>query len=208
MYAKIQADEVIDFPYDLAHLRRDFPGTSFPADLTGADLSAFGIMPVVAVAPPVTGAGEVADEQMPTLNHNVWKQTWAVRALNLEELVEAKAFKWGAAKVRRDRAIDAGVTVPGIGTFDSDAASRANVTGAVTMALIAGGAGKPFAISWKLADNTVTRLSGAQMIAAGVAVGEHVAAAHANAQTIGLSIQAAADFAALEAINLETGWPA
>lgn len=135
--------------------------------------------------------------------------TGEVETFTLSEpsLDEAKASKWAAAKAKRDIQIDAGVTVPGIGTFDSDSVSRNNITGAVTMALIAQGAGAPFTIGWKLADNTVTTLDAAQMIGVGVAMGQYVAACHANAQAIGLAIQGAGDVETVEAIDIGAGWP-
>lgn len=118
-----------------------------------------------------------------------------------------KDSKWTQAKAVRDAHIDAGVTVPGIGTFDSDPASRNNITGAVTMALIAQGAGAPFTIGWKLADNSVSTLDAAEMIGVGVAMGQYVAACHANAQVIGLAIQGASDIETIDAIDLGAGWP-
>lgn len=122
-------------------------------------------------------------------------------------LADAKEIKWARAKRKRDAVIDAGVSVAGIGTFDSDAPSRANINGAVMMAFIAQSTAQPFAINWKLADNSVVTINVAQMIGAGVAVGERVAAVHAHAQTLGTAIQSAADHAALEAIDVEVGWP-
>lgn len=122
-------------------------------------------------------------------------------------LADAKALKWAQARRKRDAVIDAGVAVQGIGTFDSDPTSRANINGAVMMAFIAQSTAQPFLIGWKLADNSVVVLNAAQMVGAGVAVGERVAAVHAHAQTLGTAIQSAADHAALEAIDVEVGWP-
>lgn len=122
-------------------------------------------------------------------------------------LSEAKADKWDQAKTERDRRITAGCTVPGVGTFDTDEVSRGNITGAVTMALIAQGAGAPYSIGWKLADNTIATLNAAGMIGAGGAVGQYVAACHANVQGLGLAIEAASDLAAVAAIDVGAGWP-
>jgi hypothetical protein len=127
--------------------------------------------------------------------------------LPVPPLAVAKAAKWEQAKAERDRRIAAGCAVPGIGTFDSDDPSRSNITGAVTMALIAQAAGQPFSIGWKLADNTVATLDAAQMIGAGVVVGQYVAACHANAQALGQAIEAAGTIAALGDINIGAGWP-
>jgi len=136
-----------------------------------------------------------------------WTYDGEAFAAPVVPLDDLKAALWTEAKALRDAAIDAGVDVAGIGRFDSDPASRGNINGAVTMALVAASTGQPFEISWRLADNSVTTLSGAQMIAVGVAVGQHVAACHAAAQAIGIAIQAAADRSALATIDIGAGWP-
>lgn len=118
----------------------------------------------------------------------------------------AKAEKWALAKRRRNQAIDAGVNVSGVGRFDTDDASRSNITGAVVGAMIAQAAAAPFSIGWKLADNSVATLNGPKMVQAGMAALAHVSACHANAQAIGLAIEAAADMAELDAIDIEAGW--
>lgn len=128
----------------------------------------------------------------------------AVLAPSLDEL---KADKWEQAKAERNRRIAAGCTVPGVGVFDTDEVSRGNITGAVTMALVAQAAGSPYSIGWKLADNSIVTLDGPGMIGAGVAVGQYVAGCHANAQALGLAIEAAADQVALSAIDVAAGWP-
>lgn len=122
-------------------------------------------------------------------------------------LGEAKLAKWEHVKSKRDAVIDGGVLVDGIGTFDSNLESRVNIAGAVSMAQIALANEQLFSMSWTLADNSVVTLDGSQMIAVGVAVGQHVAAAHENAQGLRLAIEAAEDAEALAAIDTTGGWP-
>lgn len=123
-------------------------------------------------------------------------------------LDELKFEKWNAAKVKRDEKIDEGFNVPGIGPFDTDPVSRSNINGAVTGAVVAQMTGVPFSVPWKLADNTIFTVPDATtMIAIGVAVLGFVSACHEHSQSIGLAINAAADEAALSAIDIETGWP-
>lgn len=125
--------------------------------------------------------------------------------LSLDEL---KLEKWVAAKAFRDSVIDGGHDVPGIGRFDTDPVSRGNINGAVTGAMVAQMTGAPFAVPWKLADNSVVMVpDAATMIAIGVDVLAFVSACHAHSQALGLSIEAAADEAALDAIDTEDGWP-
>jgi hypothetical protein len=116
--------------------------------------------------------------------------------------------KWDQVKAQRDACIDAGTLIPGVGPFDSNLTSRINITGAVQMATIAQANGLPFEISWTLADNSVQVLDAATMIAAGVGIGQHVSACHARAQVLRSEIEAAADKAALDAIDTAEGWPA
>lgn len=122
-------------------------------------------------------------------------------------LADAKVSLWTRAKALRDAKINAGVAVAGVGTFDSDDASRLNLTGASVMALAAQAANQPFSINWKLADNSIVTLNAAQMIQIGVAVGAKVSAIHARAQAIGLAIEAATTRQNLEAIQIGEGWP-
>ena len=126
--------------------------------------------------------------------------------LPVVNLAFAKAEKWALAKARRNRAIGAGVNIPGIGRFDTDDASRANITGAVVGAMIAQAAATPFSIGWKLADNSVVDLDAAKMVRVGTAALAHVSACHANAQALGTAIQSADSVAALDAVDVEAGW--
>lgn len=91
MLARIVNGEVVEYPYAPAQLRAAFPQTSFPADLCGCDLAAFGAAHVVAVPPPALQPGEAADEGTPTLVSGEWRQTWTVRAETPEELAAAQA---------------------------------------------------------------------------------------------------------------------
>jgi heterodisulfide reductase subunit A-like polyferredoxin len=128
-------------------------------------------------------------------------------SLAMESLAEAQQRRWAEVKVRRDAAIDAGVTVAGIGIFDSDAISRGNINGAVTGALMAQAAAAPFSVSWKLADNSIVTLDAAQMLLVGAAALAHVAAAHARSQVLGAEILAAQSPQEVDAIDTESGWP-
>jgi len=207
IYLKLDG-EAVAYPYSVDQLRADNPDTSFSAVMPDERLADWGIFPVAPAAAPSTELDEIAEEAAPALVDGVWTQQWTVRARTAGELTAAKAAKWAAAKALRDAAIDGGCTVAGIGRFDTDLISRSNINGAVTGAMIAQAASQTFAVTWKLADNSIIGLDAADMITAGLAVLTHVSACHAVAQTIGLAIEAAQDFAALEAIDIESGWPA
>jgi hypothetical protein len=125
--------------------------------------------------------------------------------LNLDELKNAR---WLDVKQLRDQHIDGGCDVPAIGRFDTDVLSRSNINGAVTGAFMAKVAAAPFAVQWKLADNSLVELDADQMIHAGQTVLAHVSTCHGRSQALGLLIAAAATKADLEAIDIEEGWPA
>ena len=138
---------------------------------------------------------EIADEEAATLL--------------LPSLDTAKAAVWARVKATREAKTDApgALVATPFGVVQSDATSQRNITGLVTMALIAQGAGAPFSAAFTCADNSVVHLSAPQMIGLGVAVGQHVEAVYARARVLRTAIDAAADQAALDAIDIDAGWP-
>lgn len=129
------------------------------------------------------------------------------RPLELPPLSHSQDAMWRLVKAERDRRIAAGCIVPGIGIFDTDEAARANINGAVTGAILSAQSNQDFSIRWKLADNTVTELSGSQMIAVGVTVLAHVSACHSRSQALGELIWSATSYDELNNIDVLTGWP-
>lgn len=125
-------------------------------------------------------------------------QAW----VDARTLDAVKAQRWAQIKAQRDAVEFGGFTWSG-DEFDSDAESQARIMGAVQMALIAAQAEQPFAIDWTLADNTVRSMSAADIVSAGLALGEHVAAAHGVARTLRAAIDACTTAAEVEAV----AWP-
>lgn len=107
-------------------------------------------------------------------------------------------------KARREKAEFGGCNVAGIGRFQTDPDSRSKVNGAALMAVL-GGSG--FEIDWRLADDSLVTLNAEQMIAVGLAIGQHVAACQYRKNALDASIDAAATAEVLEAIDIEAGWP-
>lgn len=204
---KIATGEPITRSQLKAEVSVDGVELALPYDLTGVDLSDFGAAVVTPTDPPSVDADEVAERDGVENVGGVWRQKWTVRAMTPDEFAAAKQAKWEQAKANRDTAIDAGCTVPGVGTFDTDLLSRTNIHGAVTAAAIASGQSLPFSVPWKLQDNTIVTLDAPTTIAGGMAVMQRTSDCHAHAQTLGIAIEAAEDFAALDAIDIETGWP-
>ena len=144
-------------------------------------------------------AGLVDAEGVPT-------RSWTLEPVELEQ---AKEAMWRAVKRQRTLLTEspgATVTTPA-GVVQSDARSQANINGLVTMAILSQMTGQPFSAAFTLADNTVVNLNATQMIGLGVAVGRNVQTVYARATELREEIDAAADVAALEAIDIEEGWP-
>lgn len=121
---------------------------------------------------------------------------------DLRTLDEHKARHWAQIKAAREAAEFGSFDWDG-SRFDSDSLAQARIMGAVQMAVLAAGAGQPFRIDWTLRDNTVRTLSGADMIAVGLALGAHVNAQHEIGRALRAKVRAAGDEAALAAI----AWP-
>lgn len=93
------------------------------------------------------------------------------------------------------------------GVVQCDLQSRANITGAVVMALISAQARQPFSVEWTMADNTSSPLDGQKMIGLGVAVGKYVTLAHGVGQALKVRVRAANSEAEVNAVDLDEGWP-
>ena len=119
-------------------------------------------------------------------------------------LDEAKAVKWAQIKTDRIRAEDAGFTVEGLGTFQSDNDSRQKITGAALAAKIAKDDGQPYQVNWTLADNSVIPLNADQMIEVGQALLVHLDEVHQRSLQLYTLVQSAETVEEVEAINWST----
>lgn len=121
-------------------------------------------------------------------------------------LPEVRLALWQQVKTQRDGVIDGGAPTA-IGVVDSDELSRSNISGAALGALIAQSASTPFSIEWTAKDNSVHTLDAAGMIGLGLAVLQHVSAAHDRARDLRAEIEAATDVPTLLQIDITAGWP-
>ncbi len=112
-------------------------------------------------------------------------KTAAIQALNLNRAARLGAFSYG------------GHTVP------LDAATIANVT-ATVQGLTAAGSGT---IAWELVDGVYLEWDLEDLEAFGAAAFVYVQACYATSKAITDEVMAAADSAALAAVDLNTGWP-
>lgn len=110
-------------------------------------------------------------------------------------LADFKAGKWAEIRKARESAEFGGFTWDAR-VFDSDAMSQSRIIGAAQLARI----NPAFTITWTLADNSVRQLSATDMVAVGVALGDHVATQHAKARALRAQIEAAQTAAEVAAV--------
>jgi hypothetical protein len=101
-----------------------------------------------------------------------------------------KVRTWARIKAARDASIASGFTWDGA-VFDSDDLATQRIQGAVQLAVLAAGAGQAFFMDWTLFDNTTRALSGADMIAVGVALGSFVQVRFAAGVALRAQVEAA-----------------
>lgn len=118
-----------------------------------------------------------------------------------------KARKLAALKLRKVQAENAGCATPK-GRVDTDGESRQKVLGLFLMATTAKQAGAPFSILFTMEDNSEVEHDADEMIALGLAEGLYISACHASSLVIKAAIDAAETIPALEAVDIDAGWPA
>lgn len=118
-------------------------------------------------------------------------------------LAQARADKLAALAERRWQAETGGTLVGGM-PVKTDASSTAKITAAYVQA----SANPNFAVNWKVDTAMFVTLDAATVIAIGDAVTAHVQACFDNEMALATAIMLAPDVAALDAIDIETGWPA
>lgn len=211
-YVLTDGKEVIAYPLDREAVRALNPAYSLPASLSDEMLTGFGMFLVSEATPPQITAAQALREIAPIKTKDGWQQQWTIDDLSADQvaakLAAAKAEVWDQVKAERAKAIEAGCTFPGIGVFQTDAASMASLTEGVAGALLAAVTSQPFTVDWTLADNTIAKLNGQQMLLVGKVIGERKSACHARSHALRVEIETSKDFASLMAIKVKDGWPA
>lgn len=123
-------------------------------------------------------------------------------------LALAKTERWEEVKALRDVKIAEGCDVPGLGVVQTDMASMDNIAQAVIGATVAAITSQTYTLPFILADNTPVVLNGAQTMGMGQVTGERKSACHVHSQQLRAAIYAAVSKTALDAIDIEAGWPA
>lgn len=209
-FALIEAGEIAEWPLtreriaEIMATAMETNGTqnatvTLPRSLNGLDLAEFDILPVATSERPTVLPGQQAVEAAPALIGSTWTQQWTVEG----DLAAVKAAMLAALASRRYDAEIAGTTVGGV-PLATDRATRSILTAAYVKA----SQDSEFAIpNWKVANGVYVTLDAATIIAAGDAATAYVQLCFDNEVALSAQIEAAEDFEALAAIDLETGWP-
>ncbi len=195
-YKANQDGEIV---YTISHLPDDSTGWQWAGDTQIADeFSAY-----------VNQSGELVsytdDQRMKKRQRPNYSAKWSNVTFSWEDTRSLEGFKashWTELRSQRDRLINGGFTWDG-SRFDSDPASQQRIQGAVQLALLAAQAGQPFTVDWTLYDNTTRTLTGADMVAVGLALGEHVQTHFVIGQTLRDAVNAATTREEVEAVVWE-----
>jgi hypothetical protein len=118
-----------------------------------------------------------------------------------DPLPEAKAAKWEAIKVERDKRKNAGFLVQG-NRFHSDPDSRIQQLGLVMM-----GAGVPAGLQWKTIGGSFVTMTPALAQSIFTATAQADSAIFAAAETHRATVDAMTDLAAIVGYDFSGGWP-
>lgn len=198
-------DGGIQYPYTEFDLRRDFGKQHLiPDNLADEDLTGFGVWSVEEVAPPAVSAGQVVEpDGVEEYEPGQWRQKWKVRPRTATELAEAKESRMADIRERRWQAEIGGAVFNGM-PIRTDEESRAKINGAVALfdkdpTLTA--------VDFEAQPGVWIELDQAAMDALGVFIGRHVQQCFSHSKTLMEAVDALPSFAALEAFDIDQGWP-
>ena len=104
MYAKIENDQIVQYPYSTSQLFRSNPNVSFPSELSNDLLASFNVIRVIVTGQPAYDPmTETVVESAPVYNteRNRWEQQWSIVSLSAEEIQQRNDAK--ASSVRAER---------------------------------------------------------------------------------------------------------
>ena len=99
---KATNDTVQQYPYSVGLLRKDNPNTSFPKQVSAADMAAFNVYPVTETFPTVGDGQHLVKVWTPTLVDGAWVLAHEAVDLTSEDIAEATAVLASNAREQRD----------------------------------------------------------------------------------------------------------
>ena len=99
---KATNNTVEQYPYSIGLLRKDNPNTSFPKQVSAADMASFNVYPVTEVTPTVADTQKLVKVWTPTLVSGDWVLAHEAVDLTLDDIAEATAVLAANAREERD----------------------------------------------------------------------------------------------------------
>ena len=99
---KATGSTVEQYPYSIGLLRKDNPNTSFPKQVSAADMASFNVYPVTEVTPTVADTQKLVKVWTPTLVSGDWVLAHEAVDLTLDDIAEATAVLAANAREERD----------------------------------------------------------------------------------------------------------
>ena len=99
---KATGSTVQQYPYSVGLLRKDNPNTSFPKQVSSADMAAFNAYPVTETFPTVGDGQHLVKVWTPTLVDGEWVLAHEAVDLTSEDIAEATAVLAANAREKRD----------------------------------------------------------------------------------------------------------
>ena len=101
LLVKATNDTVQKYPYSVGLLRKENPNTSFPKQVSAADMASFNVYPVTEVTPTVSDTQKLVKVWTPTLVGGDWVLAHEAVDLTSDDIAEATAVL--AANMREER---------------------------------------------------------------------------------------------------------
>jgi hypothetical protein len=99
---KATGSTVQQYPYSIGLLRKENPNTSFPKQVSAADMASFNVYPVTEVTPTVSDTQKLVKVWTPTLVSGEWVLAHEAVDLTSDDIAEATAVLAANAREERD----------------------------------------------------------------------------------------------------------
>ena len=103
MLGLLEDNKITKWPIDVIDLRVKSPNTSFPDDISSADLTSYGVVTIQEVSQPTyNNKTQKIAEGDPVLDGETWKQNWIVTSLTSDEITINTNSQWSSVRGVRD----------------------------------------------------------------------------------------------------------
>ena len=102
LLVKATNNTVQQYPYSVGLLRKENPNTSFPKQVSAADMASFNVYPVTEVTPTVSDTQKLVKVWTPTLVGGEWVLAHEAVDLTSDDIAEATAVLAANAREQRD----------------------------------------------------------------------------------------------------------